>query len=246
MELCYVACKRQAFMKLSKFKSSPEIFFSIQGEGKNVGCPRVFVRLSGCNLRCGWCDTPYTWDWKRFDKQKEIILLPIEEVVAEIQKFPCKEVVFTGGEPLLQQRELVQVMEKLKPLGYFFEVETNATIQPLFSFDALMDQYNCSPKLENSGNSILSREISKALHFFAKNPKVFFKFVVSEEKDFTEINTLILKYQIPKEKIYLMPEGKTKKALKRKEPWLLPLCETHGFSFSRRLHIEQFGNRRAV
>lgn len=233
-------------MKLARFENRPEIFSSIQGEGKNAGAPSIFVRLSLCNLHCLWCDTEYTWNWEKFDKKKEIIDVSVEKVAEEIQKFSCKQVVLTGGEPMLQQEELVLLMSRLKPNLYFFEIETNGTIIPSAEFDRLINQYNCSPKLENSGNSLKEREREESLSFFAKTPKATFKFVMKDKSDLEEIVRIMEKYRISADKVYLMPEGRTRESLKEKKVWLLPLCGEMGFHFSDRLHIHRFGDRRGI
>lgn len=227
-------------MKLS------EIFYSIQGEGKNVGTPSVFVRLALCNLRCVWCDTEYTWNWKKFDPQREIVEMSVEEVVREIQKHPCKNIVLTGGEPLLQQEELVSLMQRLRRDSYWFEVETNGTVFPKPAFDNLVDQYNCSPKLKSSANSLKERECRKTLLFFSKSQKATFKFVIKNQKDFSEAVRLIEKYKIHREKVYLMPEGKTVESLEVKRPWLIHFCKEQRFHFTDRLHIHLFGDRRGT
>lgn len=235
---------------MSKFGGGPEIFFSFQGEGKNCGRPSVFVRLSGCNLACVWCDTPYTWDWKKFRREEEAMELGVEEVAHQILRlaakhFSCKNIVLTGGEPMLQQRELAELMRLLNSEGeFFFEVETNTTILPSAEFDTLIDQYNCSPKLGNSSNSKKWRESPKVYRFFTPHPKAFFKFVVAHPSDLQEILALAAVYKIPKEKIYLMPEGTTAPELAEKQEWLPAACTQNGFLFSPRLHIEKFGNRR--
>lgn len=130
--------------------------------------------------------------------------------------------------------------------SYFFEVETNGTILPSDEFDRLIDQYNCSPKLENSGNPLAERENEKALRFFAESPKATFKFVMKNKKDLEEVLQWAEKYRISAERIYLMPEGRTAESLNEKKDWLLPLCRELGFRFSDRLHIHRFGDRRGV
>lgn len=233
-------------MIFAKFKGRPEIFLSKQGEGKNVGRPSLFLRLSNCNLKCVWCDTAYTWDWERYDKKEEQIEVALAELLKEISKYRCKNIVITGGEPLLQQKELVALMQQLKPRGTFFEVETNMTLKPTSDLDRLIDQYNCSPKLANSGNSKAAREISKLYPFFSKHPKATFKFVVAREGDLEEILELVDRYQIPNEKIYLMPEGCSAKELDSKIKWLLSFAKQYHFNLSDRWHIREFGNQRGV
>ena len=95
-----------------------------------MGVPSVFLRLATCNLTCHWCDTKYTWDWRNFDYQTEVMELDPEAIKGLIQAFNCSHVVITGGEPLLQQAELEPLVESLADDGHTFEVETNGTIVP--------------------------------------------------------------------------------------------------------------------
>ena len=90
-----------------------EIFESIQGEGTNAGKPVVFLRTAECNLKCTWCDTKFTWDWKQFDYSKEVKEMSIKEVINSISKFNVKHLVITGGEPLLQQEPLIDLVQIL-------------------------------------------------------------------------------------------------------------------------------------
>lgn len=233
-------------MKLARLNNKPEIFYSIQGEGKNIGTPSIFVRLSLCNLHCVWCDTPYTWDWKKFSKQEESINLSSAAILQAIKKYRCKNVVITGGEPLLQQEELARLTTSLKSEGYKIEVETNTTIIPTQKLEQTIDQYNCSPKLKTSGNRKQERECVRAFHFFARSPKSIFKFVVEDKKDFAEIDDWIGKYQIPIDKIYLIPQGKTADELAQKMSWLPGVCKKKGVRLSDRLHIRLFGDRRGT
>jgi 7-carboxy-7-deazaguanine synthase len=250
-------------MKLAKLNNAPEIFHSIQGEGRSLGRPSVFVRASLCNLHCVWCDTDYTWNWvgtrfrhvrddepgySKYRMEDVIVDLTPEEVVRNVMRFDCRNVIFTGGEPFLQQEEILDVMKLLKSRdsGYTFEIETNGTIIPLTGIDALVDQYNVSPKLENSGNSRRLREKPKVYRYFADNPKAFFKFVVAARKDIDEILELKEKYNIPPGRIYLMPEGTSPESLQQKELWAVELCKKFGFNLTTRLHIHVFGNKRGV
>jgi len=93
-----------------------EIFHSVQGEGFHAGIPSIFVRFGGCNLRCAWCDT-------NFDVWTD---MSISEIVNELSKYDCDRIIFTGGEPALQ--DLVTLSGFLKPLGYYLSIETNGTI----------------------------------------------------------------------------------------------------------------------
>src|SRR2546423_3241672 len=116
-----------------------EIFYSIQGEGKLVGVPSVFVRASGCNLRCTWCDTPYaSWDPEGED-------MPLDEIVRRVLSFDAQHVVLTGGEPMIMP-EIAQLCAALKAAGRHLTMETAATVyQPVD-----IDLASLSPKLSNS------------------------------------------------------------------------------------------------
>ena len=250
-------------MKVAKFNGQGEIFYTIQGEGKSLGKPTVFVRSSLCNLHCIWCDTDYTWNWdttphphifdkipgyQKYRKEEQIIELSTEELITEVTQYPCKNLVLTGGEPLLQQKEWVALMTQLRALdtNYWFEVETNGTLLPSQNFDALINQYNVSPKLANSNNSVKLREKPAAYTFFTQSPKAWFKFVIAEKPDLEEILGLIEKYHIPADKVYLMPEGTTPERLNAKQQWLVEQCKKHGFHYTDRLHIHIYGSKRGV
>lgn len=247
-------------LKIACPGAQPEIFYSIQGEGKNLGQPSIFVRTSLCNLHCIWCDTDYTWNWKgtrfahvrdaepgyeKFDIKAVVAELSVEEVAALVRQYPCRNIVLTGGEPMMQQEGLLALMEALGE-GYWFEIETNGTLMPGAAFDARINQYNVSPKLANSNNPQKLREKPKAYRFFAQNPKAVFKFVIAEQEDMQEVLTLARHYAIPAEKIYLMPEGASGAGLAEKQQWLVEVCKQYGFHFTSRLHILIYGNKRGV
>jgi 7-carboxy-7-deazaguanine synthase len=250
-------------LKMAKLNGQPEIFYSIQGEGKSIGKPAVFVRTSLCNLHCVWCDTDYTWNWtgtrfkhqfdqtpgyQKYDKKTWIAPVAVAEIADIIAKYPCKRVILTGGEPMLQQPALVQLMLALRAIqpDYIFEVETNGTMRPIPDFDVSIDQYNVSPKLENSGNPKKLREKAAPYRFFAQSPKSNFKFVVSEKKDLQEVLGIIRQYEIPNDKIWLMPEGLSRHALTRRRKWLVEVCKSEGFQYSDRLHIQIWGSKKGV
>lgn len=225
--------------------------------------PSVFVRTSLCNLHCIWCDTDYTWNWKgtrfehvhdakpgyqKFDKKQWIAECSVPDVAATVFHFKCPNIILTGGEPMLQQPGLTQLMLELcsKSSNYHFEVETNGTLVPTAKFDAAIDQYNVSPKLENSNNPKSLREKAKALRFFAASPKANFKFVIAEKSDLDEVLRLLEVYAIAPEKVWLMPEGTSAAALSKRRKWLVEKCKTHGFRYSDRLHIQIWGSKKGV
>ncbi|MDP2600703.1 MAG: 7-carboxy-7-deazaguanine synthase QueE [Deltaproteobacteria bacterium] len=222
-----------------------EIFYSIQGEGHPIGRPSIFIRTSLCNLKCKWCDTPYTWDWEKYDMEKEVVEKDVEEVLSIVKKWDCKNIVLTGGEPMLQQKALTALMALLKPKGYLFDVETNATLAMDADFKTLIDQYNCSPKLVHSGNS---RIASETPHFnqYARNPKSWFKFVIKTPKDVDQVLRMTKRYAISANRVILMPEGTSAEKLNERSGWLSHLAYQNGFAFTSRLHIEKWGNKRGV
>ena len=226
---------------------------TIQGEGKSLGKRVNFLRLAMCNLYCVWCDTPYTWNWigskfehpLKYDPKTEIHEMTNEEIVNKIQSLgDVKAVVISGGEPLIQHKQLTSLVKELKRLGYWIEVETNGTITPNQELVELVDQFNCSPKMENSGNAFKARLKPLVLDALVKNNKTNFKFVVSSEEDVQEILTYIKFFRM--KEIYLMPEGRTLEELKSHEALVRELCGKYGFHFTNREHIIQFGPRRGV
>ncbi len=250
-------------LKLARLHGLPEIFHSIQGEGKSIGIPSVFVRTSLCNLHCIWCDTDYTWNWvgtrfphendalpgyQKFQKKEWIAECDTATVAEQVHAFGCKNVILTGGEPMLQQPALLELMQILrsKSADYRFEIETNGTLIPGADFHAAMDQYNVSPKLENSNNPRKLREKPAAYHFFSQNPKASFKFVLAAATDLAEVLQLVETYRIPADKIWLMPEATQRETLQEKRQWLVEICKTYGFRYSDRLHVQIWGNKKGV
>ena len=250
-------------LKLAKLQGKPEIFHTLQGEGVNTGVPAVFIRSSLCNLHCQWCDTDYTWNWEKtpwkhendskpgyqkFKKSEYIIESPHSELAEEILGYKCNNLVITGGEPLLQQEGFAELVERLKIDSPFLysEVETNGTLLPTDRLDGLVDQYNVSPKLSNSGNSESLRIKPEALAYFAQSSKAWFKFVISSEAEVKEVTELIKTYSIPANRVILMPEGRTVDALNKKRLLLAEICKQQGFRFGDRMHILLWGEKRGV
>lgn len=243
-------------MKLAILNNEPEIFYTIQGEGVSLGTPAVFVRLSLCNLHCVWCDTPYTWNWvgtkfehlddKKYDKASNIVNVGIDEIVEAVIASNCELVVFTGGEPLLQQKELIQLFTVLRGLGHKIEVETNGTIVPSAEIALLVTRFNVSPKLANSGNPLKLRNRSNALMMLANLGNSIFKFVIADQTDLEEVMSLITTYQIDSGSVYLMPEGRTDDEIRSKSEWLIEICKQYQFKFSTRLHVLIWGAKQGV
>lgn len=205
-----------------------EVFHSIQGEGQNIGAPAVFVRFGNCNLKCKWCDTKYTWQKNRTDNFE--ISLP--KIFAKIRKFKrCKHLVITGGEPMLQQDAISAIRREFP--DYYIEVETNGSQEVKCLND--VDLFTVSYKLKNSGNALYELKTI--------NNKCVYKFTVASRRDFKEIEQIRAKYRLPREKIYLMPEGTTPESLLKKR-FISDYCLRMGYRFTTRLHILIWGNER--
>ncbi len=241
---------------MSLLNNEPEIFYSIQGEGKSLGKPAIFVRLSNCNLRCVWCDTPFTWNWVgtknehpqkylRSEYQQEV---SIKSIIDKIKEYPCQRVILTGGEPMLQQDALVKLMLELRKANksYFFEIETNGTLSPTEELAKNIDQYNVSLKLSNAGDKQRMRLKPEAILTLVKSPKSNFKFVVENKNDLAEVEHIITEYFIPKEKVLLMPQARTRDELLKKQTEIIEVCKLKGYSFSDRLHIRIYGDKQGV
>lgn len=206
-----------------------EIFHSIQGEGLNAGKPAVFVRFGGCNLKCVFCDSRFAWKAGESDNFEA---LP-EYVFAEIKKYPqTKHLVITGGEPLLQQDAITAIHREFS--DYYIEVETNGS-QECRCYDDV-NLFTVSYKTSNSGNAPYELK--------TKNEKCVYKFVIRRKDDFADTEAVIQKYNLPADKIFLMPEGVTRDEVLRKHQFIADFCATQGYNFSTRLHILNWGNER--
>ncbi len=227
-----------------------EIHSCLQGEGVHIGKPAVLVRFHICNLRCSWCDTPYTHTFKS-DVFKRT---PINELVQEILKFNIPHIILTGGEPTLQNLGVLSRALKEHNPNIFLEVESNGTqiphqkINQFLESDYSLMQWNISPKFENAKESI----VPEALQFWSNLSKnhlsVFFKFVIRKrykDKDLKRILEIISEFNIDSTRIILMAEGTTQKS-QLSNQWLHDICLQHGFRFSSRLHILIFGAKRGV
>jgi len=232
----------------------PELFASLQGEGPSAGKSCAFVRLSRCNLACVWCDTAYTWRFEgdnrphrsgeSFERTANQVTLSEEEAAARIAALDKPRLVVTGGEPLLQAPALARTLALLP--GMAIEIETNGTVAPPAALDALVHQYNVSPKLAHSGNPAELALIPERLAHWAAEPRAFLKFVVAEPSDVAEVLSLSEEFAIPRTRIYLMAEGTDPATLQSRESWLAQLCLDHNLTLSKRLHIELYGDTRGT
>ena len=224
-----------------------EIFYSIQGEGRLIGVPSVFIRTTGCNLRCVWCDTPYT-SW-----QPKGARWSLPKILGEVQKHPTEYVVITGGEPLLAA-EIEALSRELKLSGRHVTIETAGTVFKPIRCDLI----SLSPKLANStpwrrqgGKFALPHETHRlnlpVIQEFLDKYDYQLKFVVAEKKDFDEITAILKRLErIDRSRVLIMAEGTTTAGLRARGRWIDELCKQYGYRFTPRLHIELYGNRRGT
>ncbi len=219
-----------------------EIFYSIQGEGSLVGAPSVFVRTSGCNLRCVWCDTPYT-SWKPEGQE-----MSVAAICARVAGFHAPYVVVTGGEPMIAPG-VVDLTHQLRALGMHITMETAGTVYHPVECDLM----SISPKLSNSKPEGPFQAQHERLRI---QPQVLsqlmaaydyqLKFVVSRADDLSEVRELVGGVKANPRKVILMPEGIDAAQLHDRSLWLAELCKQTGYRYSPRLHVDLWGNRRGI
>jgi 7-carboxy-7-deazaguanine synthase len=215
---------------------------TFQGEGPSLGRRAGFVRLGRCNLDCSWCDTPYTWDWDRFDPAQELRHERVASVLDQLQAMAPDIVVVTGGEPLLQQRRLVPLLEGCAARGWPVEIETNGTIVPEDEVVALVQQWNVSPKLANSGVPHEARVRPPALAALVGTDRAVFKFVVADPADLEEVADLVGAHAL--EPVWIMPEGTDLPTLIDRAQGLSDPVLARGWNLTLRLHVLLWGDRR--
>lgn len=193
------------------------------------------------------CDTKYTWDWDNHDRDLQTVSLDEEQIVSLVKSKSAettRNVVITGGEPLLQQQHIVSVARALKEEGYRIEIETSGTIEPGEQLAALVDQWNVSPKLANSGNKVSARLRTGPLTWFASSDRANFKFVVSADTDLNEVLDLSKRFEIATSRITVMPEGTDPETLTTRGRWLVEAARVAGLRFGTRLHVYLWGAER--
>lgn len=222
-----------------------EVFHSIQGEGKLTGVPSVFVRVSGCNLRCVWCDTPYaSWSPEGED-------LSLDHIIEQVSQYPAKHVVVTGGEPMISP-EITPLTHRLREDGYHITIETAGTVY----HDIHCDLASVSPKLANStphdreGGRHAEQHDRLRLNIpvirrFMEGYDYQLKFVVDQPADMDEIDTLLGQLcKVEPSNVLLMPQGTKAVELSRRSAWLVEICKARGFVFCPRVHIMLYGDVR--
>lgn len=187
---------------------------TFQGEGRSAGQLAAFIRLGGCNLTCRACDTPYTWDGHRFDLRTEITTRTVTEIMERLPGAPL--VVLTGGEPTLYRTRpaMTDLLTRLTGAGHTVEVETNGTIVPVPMTGYPGVTFNVSPKLAGpmSDDPDPARLVPAALEFYAdlaRHGQATVKIVVCDEVSAMQAVTLTDAYRIPRQAVWLMPEGIT-------------------------------------
>jgi organic radical activating enzyme len=224
---------------------------TFQGEGPSVGKRAVFLRLWGCNLDCSWCDTPYTWDirgkngtvFTRAEESDEWSLETIAERFVELSDGTECVLVITGGEPLIQQDQIISLLELLP--GVNVEVETNGTILP--EIDDLRVSFNISPKLE-SANTTRDPIRLEALREFAELhfSRVAFKFVSSTPGDLNEVAQIVDEASLDPAQVWIMPEGRDAQTILNTSRTLAQDVLNYGYNLTTRLHVLLWDDLRGV
>ena len=219
-----------------------EIYRSVQGEGLLTGASSVFVRVSGCNLRCWFCDTPYaSWapegeDW------------PLDDIVEQVHRLGTDHVVVTGGEPMLYA-ELIPLCQRLQDAGAHITIETAGTLYLPVRCDLMSISpklANSTPPLERGGNWTARHERTRhspdVVRRLMAEHRWQLKFVVDAPQDLAEIESYLAHFPALERKgVLLMPQGIDQAELAAKGAWLEPYCREHGYGFCPRKHIEWFG-----
>lgn len=220
---------------------------TLQGEGATVGRSAKFLRLAGCNLSCAWCDTAYTWDPKRQDSERPAHSVTTRDVIsgldprvgdARAEPPLVRRLVVTGGEPLLQASQLVDVVAPLRALGWVVEVETSGTVSP-GPLATLPHHFNVSPKLAHSGVQQRARIRFHVLEEFAALESAIFKFVVQSLSDLDEIAGLLGELSTPvvQERVFVMAQATASGPLIAKSKELVDAVVARGWALTPRWHI---------
>lgn len=212
-----------------------EIFESFQGEGRYMGMPCIFVRLQGCNLTCGMCDTKYTW------KKSGGMEMSVQEVLDKTDHFD--HIVFTGGDPCLQMKELIKFIKKTDT---FVEIETNGTIFDERLTELTNVHVNVSPKPE-----FFDKKYIRALEQW--NEHCDYKFVIHQpheggEEDIEVVNDLVTNV-LNLKNVTLMPEGIESFTILRGTKWLIEELKRRRWNHMKvttRLHVILYGNQRGI
>jgi 7-cyano-7-deazaguanosine (preQ0) biosynthesis protein QueE len=217
---------------------------TFQGEGPSAGRRAGFVRVGRCPLACSWCDTAYTWDWSRFDPAVELARRSVDDVLVEVDAMAVDMVVVTGGEPLAQRAALGALARGLRDRAMRIEVETSGVIAPPPDLVDLVDQWNVSPKLANSGMPAERRIVGDALAAFVATGRAVFKFVAIDLSDLDEVAALVDGHRLAP--VWIMPEGTDAATVTARLQTLAGPVLARGWQLTPRLHVLLWGDRRGV
>jgi 7-carboxy-7-deazaguanine synthase len=219
-----------------------EIYRSIQGEGLLTGTPSVFVRASGCNLRCWFCDTPYTsWRPEGHD-------MTTDEIVAQVEEWDTQHVVITGGEPMLFA-ELIPLCQRLQHIGRHITIETAGTLYlpvacELMSISPKFASSAPPPKAEARWHRRHERERHRpdVIRKLVDDYEYQVKFVIDTPADLDDVIRYLAEFpQLSRDRVLLMPQGVEQEQLAARAEWLRPYCEQNDLVFCPRKQIEWFG-----
>jgi organic radical activating enzyme len=217
-----------------------------------MGIPSVFLRLTACNLLCDnkWvCDTIEVWKVGYNHSYEETLDLFDEQGYTDVL-FKGAHLVLTGGEPMIQQRQLIEFIKAFYDRHFFLpyiEVETNGTKLPSKEFSKLVNLFNVSPKLSNAGMTEKRRINPPVIKEFNLLENSIFKFVIADKEDWLELKqTYLTPFNIRKEKIYLMPAADDEDMLKLNGKYVANLCIKKNFNYSSRLQIELWNQTTGV
>lgn len=234
------AGKRPASLLIS------EIFGpTVQGEGVSLGRPSMFVRTAGCPLSCSWCDTPYSWDWKRFDRAEETSTWSPHQAWERILDLAdgsgVSSIVLTGGEPASQARGLAELVKMAKAHEWWVEMETSGSVDP-GPLLGLVDLITVSPKTAGAGMLEQHRIKPAVLRSMAVRSEVAFKFVIDSETDLIEADRLVAEYRPAR--VLVMAQATSAAAMVDRTAWLVPHAIRRGWTVTPRLHVMLWGDER--
>ncbi len=221
-----------------------EVYESFQGEGPFAESPSLFIRTSGCNLRCSFCDTPYT-SWEPEGEQRSL-----DDLRSVIDTSEMHHVVLTGGEPMLAP-QLAELSDICRGAGKTITIETAGTVDRSVECDLMA----VSPKMKNSvpNDSVWSLRHEQTRHQPAVIRSLFeryrciLKFVINDERDVDEVLEYLEQFPaVDHESVWLMPQARTREELSRKADVVQSVAAKNGFHYSPRLHVEKFGDQRGV
>lgn len=219
-----------------------ETFLTVQGEGPSAGRRATFIRLGGCNLRCNFCDTAYTWDASLYDLRAEMTRTSVDEILDQVRRNGTGLTVITGGEPLLHQTQ-PGWDQLLTGLPGDVEIETNGTVAPT-ARTAGRCRFVVSPKLAHSGDPLAARIRPEALHALAATGRAVFKFVVLDVGDLDAVDAIARQVGVPAGDVWIMPEGTTAATVLRRSRLIVDDTVARGWNFSSRLHVLLWGSER--